>query len=181
MEFLKDGKFFTNLFRLKYLPLGIKAFVNYNLKIFINSLHYEFNENINENNKNIIFKAALKIIIIHEIIHILKYLKKNVNFNNIPETPRNREGGKMFINYLFDMPVIKSINLVEALKINDIKSWEKIETLRKIFPKENELLEKDQIHNKNIDHVDLFYTQEDFEDENVKMEKIYEDIGIDID
>ena len=75
MDYLKDDIFFTNLFRLKYLPLGIKAFVNYNLKIFVNSLHYEFNENIEENHKNIIFRAAFKIIIIHEIIHILKYLK----------------------------------------------------------------------------------------------------------
>ena len=81
MDLLKDDLFFINLFRLKYLPLGIKAFVNYNLKIFVNSLHYEFNEKINENNKNVIFRAALKIIIIHEIMHILKFLKNDVNFN----------------------------------------------------------------------------------------------------
>ena len=121
LDYLKDDIFFINLFRLKYLPLGIKAFVNYNLKIFVNSLHYEFNENIDENNKNIIFRAVLKIIIIHEIIHILKYLKNDIDFNNIPETPRERESGKMFINYLFGMPIIKSINLEQAKKINNIK------------------------------------------------------------
>ena len=44
MDLLNDDLFFINLFRLKYLPLGIKAFVNYNLKIFVNSLHYKFNE-----------------------------------------------------------------------------------------------------------------------------------------
>ena len=184
MGYLKDDIFFTNFFRLKYLPLGIKAFVNYNLKIFVNSLHYEFNANIDDNNKNIIFRAALKIIIIHEIIHILKYLKKNdVNFNNMPETPREREGGKMFINYLFNIPVITSINLDQAIKINDINSWEVIEILRKIFPKEDELLEKNKVYNKYIDHVDLYFTEEDIEDENLKKEKIGEDIdiGIDID
>ena len=183
MNLLKDELFFTNLFRLKYLPLGIKAFVNYNLKIFVNSLHYEFNEKIDEVNKNIIFRAALKIIIIHEIIHILKYLKKNVNFNNIPETPRGREGGKMFINYLFGIPVIKSINLDQAIKINNIKSWDDVEILRKIFPKEEKSLEKNKSSNENLDHVDLYFTGEDIDDENIKMKKINEDIdiGIDID
>ena len=183
MEYLKDDIFFINLFRLKYLPLGIKAFVNYNLKIFVNSLHYEFNENIDENNKNIIFRAALKIIIIHEIIHILKYLKNNIDFNNIPETPREREGGKMFINYLFGMPVIKSINLEQAKKINNINFWEDVEILRKIFPKEDKLIEKDKSYNNSVDHVDLYFTEEDIEDENLKTEKKDEniDIGIDID
>ena len=38
MEKLNDSLFFINLFRLKYLPFGVKAFVNYNLKIIINSL-----------------------------------------------------------------------------------------------------------------------------------------------
>jgi len=185
MEYLKDDIFFINLFRLKYLPLGIKAFVNYNLKIFVNSLHYEFNENIDENNKNIIFRAALKIIIIHEIIHILKYLKDNIDFNNISETPREREGGKMIINYLFGMPVIKSINLEQAKKINNIKSWEDVEILRKIFPKEDELIEKDKSYNNSVDNVDLYITEEDIEDENLKTEKKDDDndinIGIDID
>ena len=183
LDYLKDDIFFINLFRLKYLPLGIKAFVNYNLKIFVNSLHYEFNENIDENNKNIIFRAALKIIVIHEIIQILKYLKNDIDFNNIPETPREREGGKMFINYLFGMPVIKSINLEQAKKINNIKYWEDIEDLRKIFLKNGELIENDKSYNKSVDHVDLYLTEEDIEDENLKKEKKDDDIdtGIDID
>ena len=180
MKKLKDGLFFTNLFRLKYLPLGIKAIVNYNLKIFFNPLYYEFNENIDENNKNIIFRAALKIIIVHEIIHILKYLKKDVNFNNIPETPREREGGKMFINYLFGKPVIKRINLEEAQKINDLKSWEDINALREIFDKEELQVEKDPVNN-NIDHVDLYFTEEDIEEDTIEKKEINGDIGIDID
>ena len=183
MEYLKDDIFFINLFRLKYLPLGIKAFVNYNLKIFVNSLYYEFNENIDENNKNIIFRAALKIIIIHEIIQILKYMKNDIDFNYIPENPRERENGKKFINFLFGISVIKSINLEQAKKINNIKSWEDVEVLRKIFPKEDELIEKDKSYNKSVDHVDLYLTEEDIEDENLKKEKKDDDIdtGIDID
>ena len=154
------------------MPFGVKAFVNYNLKIFINSLFYEFNENITKGNKTIIFKAALKIIIIHEIMHILKYLKNNANFNSIPKTPRDREGGKMLINYLFGKPVIKRINLDEAKKINDLNYWKDVEELRKIFQKDNDLEEKDELNVKTIDHIDLYFTEEDVDDE---------DIGIDID
>ena len=181
MKYLEDSIFFTNLFRLKFLPFGVKAFVNYNLKIFINSLFYEFSENITKGNKTIIFKAALKIIIIHEIMHILKYLKNNANFNSIPKTPRDREGGKMLINYLFGKPVIKRINLDEAKKINDLNYWKDVEELRKIFQKDNDLEEKDELNVKTIDHIDLYFTEEDVDDEDIKLDESNEDIGIDID
>ena len=181
MKYLEDSIFFTNLFRLKFLPFGVKAFVNYNLKIFINSLFYEFNENITEDNKKIILNAALKIIIIHEIVHILKYLKNNVNFNAIPKTPRDREGGKMLINYLFGKPVIKRINLDEAKKINDLNYWKDVDELRKIFKNNNDLKEKDELNVKTADHIDLYFTEEDSDDEYIQLEEIDDDIGIDID
>ena len=180
MEKLNDNLFFINLFRLKYLPFGIKAFVNYNLKIIVNSLYYKFNENIVENNKKIIFKAALKILIIHEIMHILKYLKNEISFNEMPKTPRNREADKMLINYLFGKPTIKSINLDEAEKINDCNNWKDITKLQKIFPNDNEPIENNSII-KNVDCLDLYYTEDDIEENNIKKVKIYEDIGIDID
>ena len=180
MEKLNDNLFFINLFRLKYLPFGIKAFVNYNLKIIVNSLYYKFNENIVENNKKIIFKAALKILIIHEIMHILKYLKNEISFNEMPKTSRNREAGKMLINYLFGKPTIKSINLDEAEKINDCNNWKDITKLQKIFPNDNEPIENNSII-KNVDCLDLYYTEDDIEENNIKKVKIYEDIGIDID
>ena len=180
MEKLNDNLFFINLFRLKYLPFGIKAFVNYNLKIIVNSLYYKFNENIVENNKKIIFKAALKILIIHEIIHILKYLKNEISFNEMPKTPRNRETGKMLINYLFGKPTIKSINLDETEKMNACNNWKDITKLQKIFPNDNEPIENNSII-KNVDCLDLYYTEDDIEENNIKKVKIYEDIGIDID
>jgi hypothetical protein len=180
MDKLSDNLFFINLFRLKYLPFGIKAFVNYNLKIIVNSLYYKFNKDINENNKKIIFKAALKILIIHEIMHILKYLKNEASFNEMPKTPRNRETGKMLINYLFGKPTIKSINLEEAQKINDCNNWKDITKLQKIFPNDNEPVEMKSI-NKNEDYLDLYLTEDDIDEENIKKIKVYEDIGIDID
>ena len=180
MEKLSDSLFFINLFRLKYLPFGVKAFVNYNLKIIVNSLYYKFNKHIKENNKIFIFKAALKILIIHEIMHILKYLKNEVNFNDMPKTPREREAGKMLINYLFGIPTIKSINLDEAKKINDIENWNDINLLKKIFINENQPIENKSFV-KKVDCLDLYFTEDDNEDESIKKVKIYEDIGIDID
>ena len=172
IEFLKDSKFFMNLFRLKYLPFGVKAYVNFGLKIFINSLYYEFNENITEDNKNIIFRAALKIIIVHEIMNILKYLKANGNFKEIQNSPRERETGKKLINYLFDTSIIKSIDLEEAKKINDINYWNNINLLKTIFHEKKESFE---------DHIDLYIVEEDSEYEDMKKCENNEDIGIDID
>ena len=37
MEKMKDSSFFINLFRLKYLPYGIRGITNSNLKIISNS------------------------------------------------------------------------------------------------------------------------------------------------
>ena len=182
MNYLTDSSFFMNLFRLKFLPSGIRAFVNYNLKIIFNSLYYAFNDNIKDSNKKIIFKAAFKIIIVHEIVHILKYLKKDVDFNEMPSTPRKREGGKMLINYLFGIPVIKCITLEEAKKINNITYWDDVEKLQTIFQKENELSETDENERKISDHVDLYFTGEEIEDDDDrKVDNIYNDIGIDID
>ena len=182
MNYLTDSSFFMNLFRLKFLPSGIRAFVNYNLKIIFNSLYYAFNDNIKDSNKKIIFKAAFKIIIVHEIVHILKYLKKDVDFNEMPSTPRKREGGKMLINYLFGIPVIKCITLEEAKKINNITYWDDVEKLQTIFQKENELSETDENERKISDHVDLYFTGEEIEDDDDRIvDNIYNDIGIDID
>ena len=180
MTKLENIIFFIDLFRLKYLPFGVKAFVNYNLKIIINSLYYKFNEKIGDDNKIIIFKAALKILIIHEIMLILKFLKNDANFNEMPKTPREREAGKMLINYLFGIPIIKSINLEEANKLNDINNWSDVNLLRKIFPKDKSPIDKKLI-NKNIDYLDLYFTEDDIDEKKKKKVKVYEDIGIDID
>ena len=180
MTKLENIIFFIDLFRLKYLPFGVKTFVNYNLKIIINPLYYKFNEKIGDDNKIIIFKAALKILIIHEIMHILKFLKNDANFNEMPKTPREREASKMLINYLFGIPIIKSINLEEANKLNDINNWSDVNLLRKIFPKDKSPIDKKLI-NKNIDYLDLYFTEDDIDEKNIKKVKVYEDIGIDID
>ena len=55
-----------------------------------------------------------------------------------------------------------------------------INLLRNIFHKDNEPIKKESVV-KNIDYLDLYFTEDDIEDENIKKVKLYEDIGIDID
>ena len=113
-------------------------------------------------------------------MHILKILKYVVNFNEIPKILREREAGKMLTNYLFGIPIIKIINLEEANKLNDINNWSDVKLLRNIFPKDKPPIDKKLI-NKNIDYLDLYFTEDDIDDKNFKKVKLYEDIGIDID
>lgn len=180
-EFMKEMEnpiFFMNLFRLKYLPYKIRGITNSNLKIIVNALYYEFNKNINDNNKRIILSAALKILIVHEVMHILKYLKKNANFGKLPSTPRKRENGKMIINYLFGKPIINRITLEEAIKVNNIKYWDDVKSLRQIFSSEEDLQMSEKKIKENIDHIDLYITEEDQEDEK-NNDSLDHDLDID--
>ena len=113
-------------------------------------------------------------------MHILKYLKNEASFDEMLNTTRNREAGKILLNYLFGKPTIKKINLNEAEKINDCNNWKDITKLQKIFRNDNEPIEKESII-KNVDYLDLYFTEDDIEEENIKKIKVYEDIGIDID
>ena len=180
MDKMKNHSFFINLFRLKYLPCGIRGITDSNLKIITNALYYKFNEDINEENKKTILRAVLKVLVVHEITHILKYLKREANFSNEPSTVRGSEEGKMLINYLFGKPIIKSIDINEARKINNINNWKNVESLRSIFssnanlPKEDE--EKVKIHK---DFIDLWLTGEEINDDEDSHRK--RNIGLDID
>ena len=71
-------------------------------------------------------------------MNILKYMKNEVIFNQIQETSEENE--KKLINYLFGISNIKSINLEEAKKINDINNWNGVGILKNIFINENKQL-----------------------------------------
>ena len=180
MKEMKNPVFFMNLFRLKYLPYKVRSITNSNLKIIVNSLYYEFNKNINDNNKRIILNAALKILIVHEVVNILKFLKKNTNFGKLPRTQRKRENGKMIINYLFGKSIINRITLEEATKINNIKYWNDVNSLRLIFSSEEDLSKNERKIKENLDHIDLYITEEDKEDEK-RNDSIDNDNDLDID
>ena len=88
-----------------------------------------------------IIMAYLIIILVHEVVHIVKFFNINeqtLSLNNSPSTPKNREGGMTFI-YLFGIPIINSITIEQSKKINNEKSWDNIDFLKKIFEEENKI------------------------------------------
>ena len=132
----KNKDCFKKLIIFKYLPNFSRAFVDPNMRIILNPLFIKLSDLLNENEekKKEILESYLIIILIHEIVHLLKFMNEN-NFSRykIPQTPNNKEGGKMFINYLFGIPVINSISYSQAKDINNEKNWENITILNNIF------------------------------------------------
>ena len=199
-DFLKDGfvrlmslingdkYFFSKLFIFKYLPKYRRAFVDPNMRIVINPIYFELSESLDDKKRNEIFRAYLFIIILHEIAHLVKFMKeKNIPYSNIPQTPKNKEGGKMFINYLFNTPMICSINYKQASTINIPENWNKKELLSNIFKEQKEWYEKnkkdkneDMTLPKGEDSIS-FYLSLVNDDNNEKNSKNIIDIWYDID
>ena len=142
MEYYKNKKWFEKIIIFKYLPNGFRAFVNQTMLIAVNPLFIK-QSNLLKNNfdkKRKILFSYLIILFILEIIHILKFMKKKrfKELNELPLTPKNKERGKILINYLFGKPVIKKINEEQAEKILDINNWNNLDNLKNIFSAENE-------------------------------------------
>ena len=146
MSFINNDKyFFSKLFILKYLPKYKRAFVDPNMRIIINPLYFELSDSLDEEKRNAIFKAYLFIIILHEIVHLVKFMKENIfQYSNIPQTPKRKECEKMFINYLFNTPMIFSINYKQALEINKPENWNKPELLSNIFKDQRKWYEENK-------------------------------------
>ena len=201
-DFLKDGydrfksfintknDFFSKLFIFKYLPKYRRAFVDPNMRIIINPIYFELSESLDEEKRDEIFRAYLLIIILHEIIHLVKFMnEKSISYKNILQTPKRKEDGKMFINYLFKTPMIYSINCKQASIINKPENWNKPELLSDIFKEQKEWFENN-IKNKkediNIPHPKEensinFYLSLMDDDKNEKNSKNIIDIWYDID
>ena len=112
-----------------------------------------------------------------------------ISFENIPKTPKKKEGGQMFINYLFNIPKIFYITDEQASIINESKNWNNIESLSNIFKVQKEWYEiklKEKNNNlirppcKNNESISFFLSLFN-EDNNKKNEKVLNDDLYDID
>ena len=146
MNFINNDKyFFSKLFIIKYLPKYKRSFVDQNMRIIINPLYFELSDSLNDEKRNEIFKAYLFIIILNVIFDLVKFMKeKSFQYNNIPQTPKRKEGGNMFINYLFNMSMICSINYKQALVISKLENWNKPEILSNIFKEQRKWYEENK-------------------------------------
>jgi len=90
-----------------------------------------------------ILTSYLIIIIIHEIVHLLKFIKDEKlsttyrNFGDLPNTPKGKEGGQLLIYYLFQKSEISFINYEQSKLLNKPESWEDNNILYNIFVKED--------------------------------------------
>jgi len=126
---------YSNRFIVMALPEEIKGFTFRFLKIVINSEGADIvskNKNINDNDINILLKAYLVFIVIHELNH---FMKRQFNKNqtiDVCRSPKIKgfddegEGGKQLIKLLFgDVLINKYLNIEQAKYILDMKNWSK--------------------------------------------------------
>lgn len=169
LNYLKNDKdWLKDKIIFKYLPKYKRAIVNPLMRILVNPLYIEISELLKDDvdKRKIILKAYLIIILIHEIIHLLKFFKEKFSFDYIPTTPKHREGGEVFIEYLFGITKIKNISLKQANIINDPNNWKDINNLHQIF--ENEIIvktEKKEV-NENFGYCINFYNTDLEEEDN---------------
>ena len=145
-------------------------------KIVINPTHFFLGKDINDKNgKKLILKGYLMIILLHETEHFFRLLDKE-NKNVFPFTPREKEGGRMFIKYLFDVESINHINEKHATKILNIDNWKNHDELKKIFFGELQDIKEDNldvfIRNKYPNSIS-FYTRRAKKEEKDNKEGKY--------
>ena len=137
---------FKNLIIFKILSYGDRAYTMKHLKrIVINPAQFFVGKEIKEELElKMILKGYLMVILLHETEHFFRLLDKT---NEVfPYTPRGKEGGRMFIKYLFDVESINHINIEQANIIFKIDSWKDHNKLKKIFIGQLEDIEVDNIN-----------------------------------
>lgn len=122
-------------------------------KIAINPSQFYFPINLNNNEYNFkeILKGYLIVVFLHEIKHFLRLFNDE---NYYIDIPRGKEGGKLFIKYLFGIEIINRINYDEVHILMSIESWKDSEKIKNLFINQKEtntvINTKDNIYPKSI-------------------------------
>ena len=140
-QFCKEIENFNykNLFIIMGLPKTIKGFTFRFLKIILNSKGIDLIYK-NKSDEEILLKAYLIFVIIHEENHFIKRyfnIKVKNHLCNTPKINGYDEGGKQLIEIIFGHELInQNLNLEQAKYILDIKNWSKsIYEFKKDFSK----------------------------------------------
>ena len=83
------------------------------------------------------------VILLHETEHFFRAFDNSKNY--FPKTPREKEGGRMFIKYIFDVQSINHINFEQANKIFCEDIWKSHEEVKKIFSGQLEDVDEENI------------------------------------
>ena len=152
-------KDFKELIIIKTLSKGDRAYVIPKLKKYvINPSQFLVGNKIKEYKTQIktILKGYLIVILLHETEHFLRLLnEKNVVSNN---TPRKKEGGELFIKYLFGVKTISNISFNQAERIIDLENWNNPEKIKNIFKDQQEEVIYDEYITYNYPDSISFYS-----------------------
>ena len=156
---------FKNLIILKILPKGDRAYVINKFKNYIiNPSQFLIGNQIKEeNNKNEVIKTILKgyllIILLYETEHFLSLFHDNKDSFN--KTLKEKEGGELFIKYIFGVKVISRINYDQAKAILNLENWKEKENIRKIFKEQSKgFVDDEYLPHKYPDSISFYSTKE---------------------
>ena len=173
----KDENFktFKDLIILKILPGGDRAYtLRYLKKIVINPAQFFLGKEFNDNNDNkiiFILKGYLMVILLHETEHYFRLLNKNKKVFDF--TPRENEGGRLFIKYLFGVYTINHIDEKQANLILNIENWSDHQKIKNIFSGQIEDYEENDINEFILNHFTNSISFFKSTSRNTRFEKIY--------
>jgi len=179
-EYDKKGenyKDFKKILILKILPSENRAYtVSHLKKIVISPTLFFLGKDIKKYHDKIktILKGYLMVILLHETEHFFRLLDKdNKVFNN---RSREKEGGRLFIKYLFGVESINHININQSKIILNSDSWKEPKVLKEIFINQLEDCEEDNINTFILNYFPnsiSFFSIKDKKGNNRQKSKIF--------
>ena len=127
---------FKNLIIIKTLSKGTRACILTELKKYIiNARQLYIGADINGQNSEIkeILEGYLIVILLHETEHFLRLLDEGNNKNVRISTPKSKEGGRLFIKYIFGVESISRISQEQAKIILNLDNWKDHKKIKSIF------------------------------------------------
>ena len=141
----ENFKEMKNLIILKILSFGDRSYTISALKkIAINPVQFYLGKEINKEDMKIILKGYILVILLHEIEHFFRLLKESDKI--FKDTPREKEGGRLFIKYLFGVETINHINVFHAKNILNKANWKDSKNLKNIFKEQLEDIDEANIN-----------------------------------
>ena len=165
-------KDFKNLIIIKTLSKGDRACVITKLKKYIiNPSQFFIGNKIEKSEIKEIIEAYLIVIFIHETEHFLRLLNNNGEVFN--RTPRKKEGGRLFIKYIFGVESISHINESQAKNILNLNNWKEHSKIKAIFDGQRENRDIDRYYQEIYPNSISFYSNKRLNDEEKEFEDEY--------
>ena len=127
---------FKNLIIIKALSKGTRACIVTELnKYIINARQLYIGADINEQNSELkeILEGYLIVILLQETEQFLRLLDEGNNKNVRISTPKSKEGGRLFIKYIFGVESISRISQEQAKIILNLDNWKDHKKIKSIF------------------------------------------------